>query len=151
MALSHSIYPSYLVLAYRNFWSFVVITNYLCIVHRCAIDETVNFIPSADERTQRFSLEAFKFLGDHQFVYMHCKVKICNATDPNSRCAQGCLHDRRRRSLYTQETNDEEYTLAQGPFMRKGDDEDSQLQETEKDLRAVENKGPLKMLIDLTD
>ncbi|XP_078354042.1 uncharacterized protein LOC144638689 isoform X1 [Oculina patagonica] len=115
--------------------------KYTFIEDGCATDDTVKFIPAADKRTQRFSLEAFKFLGDHQFVYMHCKVKICNATDPNSRCAQGCLADRRKRSLYTQETNDEEYNLAQGPFIRKEEDDESQLQETEKDLRSVENKG----------
>ena len=121
-----------------------IINTCLNILYRCATDDTVKFIPTADKRAQRFSLEAFKFLGDHQFVYMHCKVKICNATDPNSRCAQGCLHDRRRRSLYTQESNDEEYNLIHGPFMRKEEDDESQLEETEKELRVVENKGSLK-------
>ena len=104
----------------------------------------MKFIPTDDKRTQRFSLEAFKFLGDHQFVYMHCKVKICNATDPNSRCAQGCLHDRRKRSLYTQETNDEEYNLAQGPFMRKEENNrEANLQEIVEGLDSMDIKGKL--------
>ena len=107
----------------------------------CAVDDTVNFIPTADKRTQRFSLEAFSFIGDHQFVFMHCRVKICNATDPNSRCAQGCL-DRRKRSLITQESKDEEAYLAEGPFMRGKDEEDeTQLQETDKELRDMEKSA----------
>ena len=109
---------------------------------RCKADDTVKFIPTADKRTQRFSLEAFKFLGDHQFVYMHCKVKICNATDPNSRCAQGCLHDRRRRSLYTQESSDEEAQVSQGPFMRKEDDnKETNVQEIVEELQSLDIKG----------
>ena len=122
-----------------------MIANYRDFCYRCAVDDTVKFLPSDDERTQKFSLEAFSFIGDHQFVYMHCKVKICNATDPNSRCAQGCLQGRRRRSLYTQETNDEEYMLAQGPFMRKEDSEGTQLEETEKEIRAVDSKGKVEI------
>ena len=93
---------------------------------------------------QRFKLESFSFVGDHPFVYMHCKVKICNATDTNSRCAQGCLHERRKRSLYSQESNDEEYNLAQGPFMLKEDDvNEANLQETVEGLRSLDIKGNL--------
>ena len=104
----------------------------------------MGFVPSDDKRIERFSLEAFSFIGDHQFVYMHCKVKICNATDPNSRCALGCLSDRRRRSLQTQETKDEEYLLAQGPFMRKDEiHKETNLQETEDLTGDMEIKGKL--------
>ena len=131
-------WPYFQLVFLSESFCFGLTTTSLCILSRCATDNTVKFIPTVDERTQRFRLEAFKFLGDHQFVYMHCKVKICNATDPNSRCAQGCLHDRRRRSLYTQETNDEEYNLAQGPFMRSEVEDD----ETEMTgTRDVENSG----------
>ncbi|XP_022797785.1 uncharacterized protein LOC111336033 [Stylophora pistillata] len=116
--------------------------KFVFIENGCSDDETLDFIPPSNERYERFSLEAFKFLGDHQFVYMHCKVKICSANDPNSRCAQGCLRNsKQRRSLYTQETNDEEYLLAQGPFIRKVDTEDIQLEETEKEWRGFDGKG----------
>ena len=107
-------------------------------LYRCAIDETVEFIPTVEERIQRYKLEAFSFVGDHPFVYLHCKVKICNASDPNSRCAQGCLHDRRKRSLYSEETNDEEYNLAQGPFILQQD-----IQETVDGLHSLEMAGKL--------
>ena len=100
-------------------------------------------IPTADKRMQKFKLEAFSFIGDHQFVYMHCKVLICNATDPNSRCAQGCVN-RAKRSLMTQGSRNEEVHLSQGPFMRGDDEKDKEetkLEETEKDMRDVEKSG----------
>ena len=95
------------------------------------IDKTVKFHPINDKRIQKFSLEAFAFLGDHMFVYMHCRVKICNASDPNSRCAQGCIR-RAKRAVTTLESKDDEVTLAQGPFMREDSDEKTELQETKK-------------------
>ena len=119
-------------------------TIFLLSLYRCAIDETVQFIPTVEERIQRYTLEAFSFVGDHPFVYLHCKVKICNATDPNSRCAQGCLHDRRKRSLYSEETNDEEYNLDQGPFMLQEEDiHEGNLQETVDGIHSLEITGKL--------
>ena len=43
----------------------------------------------------------------------------------------------------TLESKDEEITLAQGPFMRKEEDEKTQLQETGKELRELEKSGKL--------
>lgn len=115
---------------------------------RCAVDETVAFIPSGNEHLQRFSIEAFTFLGDHEFVYLHCRVKICNATDPNSRCAQGCIPQRGRRSaLIRGQSKDDEANLAEGPFMRQQDEENSQLQETERELKDVDKTDTGKELI----
>ena len=78
------------------------------------------------------------------FVYMHCRVKICNASDPNSRCAQGCIR-RAKRAVTTLESKDDEVTLAQGPFMREDNDEKTELQETEKELRVLEKGGKFKI------
>lgn len=98
------------------------------------------FIPSGNEHLQRYSIEAFTFLGDHEFVYLHCRVKICNATDPSSRCAQGCIPQRGRRSaLIRGQSKDDEANLAEGPFTRKHEDgENSQLQETERELKDTD-------------
>ena len=42
----------------------------------------------------------------------------------------------------TQESKDDEYTLAQGPFLRgKDEDDETQLQETDKELRDLEKRG----------
>ncbi|KAJ7375244.1 hypothetical protein OS493_001989 [Desmophyllum pertusum] len=122
--------------------------SYTFIKDGCLIDDTMRPISTDDQRSQRFSMEAFSFIGDHQFVYLHCRIKVCNATDLNSRCAQGCLSHRRRRSLYTQETNDEEYYLAKGPFMRSDDEDDeADLQETLTGMRDVEKSGQNTSLI----
>ena len=86
--------------------------------------------------TNVHSLEAFAFLGDHMFVYMHCRVKIYDTSDPNSRCAQGCIR-RTKRAVATLESKDDEVTLAQGPFMREDSNEKTELHETGKELRAL--------------
>lgn len=113
------------------------------LVFRCSVDQddTLSFIPTNDTRTQKFSLEAFSFVGDHQFVYMHCMVRICNASDPNSRCAQGCIPSRRRRSLTeVSMSKDDVAYLAQGPFMREDEDE-RKVDETTKDIRDEDTDG----------
>lgn len=79
------------------------------------------------------------------FVYMHCRVKICNASDPNSRCAQGCIR-RAKRAVTTLESKDDEVTLAEGPFMREDSDEKTELEETEKERRALKKGGKLKFI-----
>jgi len=41
----------------------------------------------------------------------------------------------------TQESKDEEVYLAQGPFMRKDEDDETKLQETDKELRDMEKSA----------
>ncbi|XP_078377374.1 uncharacterized protein LOC144660588 isoform X5 [Oculina patagonica] len=85
----------------------------------CSVDDddTLKFHPRADPQSQRFSLEAFQYVSKHPYVFFHCKVQICNTTDPNSRCAQGCIAARRRRSAKPlPESADDTYALAQGPL-----------------------------------
>ena len=109
------------------------------------VDDTVHFLPTDDSRTKRYEIEAFSFVGDHQFVYMHCKVRICNASDPHSRCAKGCIPPRERRSLNAvSQSKDEEAYLAEGPFMRgDGDEDETKDIETEKDIKVEETSGEL--------
>ena len=77
----------------------------------CAVDDTVQQLPSPVGKS-RFSLEAFQFVKQ-PFVFIHCHVVICNASDLKSRCARGCESgDRVRRELGEQK----EYSLAQGPI-----------------------------------
>ena len=58
---------------------------------RCPVDSTTRMEPSPSRQKQRFSVEAFKFVGDFPFVYLHCSVIVCKANDSNSRCAKGCV------------------------------------------------------------
>ena len=55
------------------------------------MDPSVQFHNSSDPTKIRFSFEAFKFLGDHDYVFIHCRVHVCDVNDPNSRCAKGCM------------------------------------------------------------
>lgn len=125
--------------------------KYTFIDHGCPVDvdDTVHFLPTDDSRTKRYEIEAFSFVGDHQFVYMHCKVRICNASDPHSRCAKGCIPPRERRSLNAvSQSKDEEAYLAEGPFMRGGGDEDETKDiETEKDIRVEETSAMHSTLV----
>lgn len=122
--------------------SLTSILKFSDISYRCKQDDTVTFIQTEDKQTQHFSIEAFSFLGDHQFVFMHCRVKICNATDPQSRCAQGCLQQRRKRSLWTNLGRDEEYSVSHGPFMRKDEEEQVRdFQDSTDDLLKKNIKG----------
>lgn len=59
---------------------------------RCPKDPTVRYHKVETPDLQRFSLKAFQFVGvDGPFVYIHCKVIVCNATDQNSHCAKNCV------------------------------------------------------------
>lgn len=58
----------------------------------CPRDPSVKFHFSSDPTKVRFSFEAFKFLGDHDYVFVHCRVHVCDINDTNSRCAKGCIN-----------------------------------------------------------
>ena len=62
----------------------------------------------------RFSTEAFKFIADHPFVFVHCQIRICDASNSGSRCAQECIKEGRLRRDVSDE--DKLYPLAQGPL-----------------------------------
>ena len=62
----------------------------------------------------RFMTEGFKFIADHPFVFVHCHIRICDAGNSNSRCAQGCVEELRKRRDVSSE--DKLYPLAQGPL-----------------------------------
>ena len=70
-------------------------------------------------------------------------MKICNASDPNSRCAQGCLEHRRKRSLYKEESEIEENILDEGPFVGEESKVVMDPQETETGLHDIKISGKL--------
>ena len=112
------------------------------LLFRCSVDETLSFHPRPDPQAQRFSLEAFKYVSKHPYIFFHCKVKVCNATDSASRCEQGCI-ERKRRSTKTLHDNiDDVYVLAQGPLTLKREnwetEEDDQDLDPNKDTQVLE-------------
>lgn len=100
--------------------------------HRCSVDDddTLKFHPRPDPQSQRFSLEAFQYVSKLPYVFFHCKVQICNATDPNSRCAQGCVARRRRGAKPLPESADDTYALAQGPLTLNREKREAEADET---------------------
>lgn len=89
--------------------------KYWIIKNGCKVDETLEYHP-ANERSERFSLESFKFIGEHPFVFVHCHIRVCNHSDPESKCVRIC-EDRRKRDVnVVPESVDEVYPLAQGPI-----------------------------------
>ncbi|XP_071791435.1 uncharacterized protein [Asterias amurensis] len=62
------------------------------ITNGCPIDDTVRLLTPPSRRKERFAIDSFAFLGDniHGLVYVHCDMRICDASDPNSKCAMGC-------------------------------------------------------------
>ena len=96
----------------------------------CAIDDTVEFYPSITGAF-RFGLEAFEFV-DQPFLFMHCHVVICNASDAQSRCARGCEKKRRRRRKVGHHSV---FSLTQGPITL---DYNNEYQEQDDNL-AVDN------------
>ena len=103
-------------------------------------DDTLKFHPSPSDQCQRFSLEAFQYVNNHPYVFFHCKVMICNATDPNSRCAQGCVSRRRRSLKPLPESKDNIYALAQGPFTLNREKREAEADEADQSTR-VASKG----------
>ena len=86
---------------------------------------------SPDAQRKRFSVEAFKFVGEFPFVYLHCSVVICRVGDPDSRCAKGCvpglhvnppwsvmekLKEQESRTKRHIESKDPTYLISKGPF-----------------------------------
>lgn len=91
--------------------------KYWIIQKGCKVDETLIYHPS-NHLSERFSVESFSFIGDHPFVFVHCHVRICNASDPNSKCVRICEDvERRKRDVrYAAELGNDVYPLAQGPL-----------------------------------
>ncbi|XP_051952680.1 uncharacterized protein LOC127622689 [Xyrauchen texanus] len=81
----------------------------------CILDDTVK-VYSNNSTKYDFEIQAFKFTGGFDEVYISCSVILCAEGSPNSRCAQGCLQQtshKRRRDL-NQETA--MHYITQGPL-----------------------------------
>ncbi|XP_037659800.1 CUB and zona pellucida-like domain-containing protein 1 [Choloepus didactylus] len=61
----------------------------------CIQDETCKVYPLS-EHYGRFQFNAFKFLRSLGSVYLQCKVLVCDSSDHQSRCNQGCVSRRKR-------------------------------------------------------
>ncbi|XP_035688759.1 ZP domain-containing protein-like [Branchiostoma floridae] len=99
------------------------------IIDGCAKLPTLQFYPSPGPDRGRFGFQAFAYTSGVDMVYLHCNVLLCKASDPNSRCAQGCQppSGRRRREA---EGEPEVYRLIQGPIVVGQDQNGEHARET---------------------
>eukprot|EP00058_Branchiostoma_floridae_P018026 XP_002603515.1 hypothetical protein BRAFLDRAFT_79051 [Branchiostoma floridae] len=106
------------------------------IVDGCATLPTLQFYPSPGPDRWRFGFQTFAFASGVGMVYLHCDVLLCNATDPNSRCAQGCLTSggRTRREAGSEP---DIYRLTQGPIVFSYDQTELRASRTTTDHQYV--------------
>ncbi|XP_066284069.1 ZP domain-containing protein-like [Branchiostoma lanceolatum] len=98
--------------------------QYPLIQDGCASDETLQLYTNADPATQRFSLEAFRFVQEVTTIHIRCEVEVCDATDTGSRCAQGCMRGTNhyhKRSLEDQYDMTSRYVISRGPIILDAD------------------------------
>ncbi|XP_071387953.1 uncharacterized protein [Centroberyx affinis] len=88
---------------------------YSLIDNGCKTDETVK-VHTSDPKSFKFEVQAFKFTGNYDQVYITCSVILCETGNPFSRCAQGCLSSpgRRRKRALSLETAS--HYISQGPL-----------------------------------
>lgn len=80
------------------------------------MDPTLQFYESQLART-RFTFNSFQFVGVSQrFVFVHCKLVVCNATDQSSRCSQGCQSSSTQSRL-RKSVKGGDYDFTQGPIV----------------------------------
>ncbi|KAI3377081.1 hypothetical protein L3Q82_000053 [Scortum barcoo] len=93
--------------------------SYDLIKNGCLKDETIR-VYTSDQRSFNFEVQAFKFTGNYEQVYITCSVILCEPGSPFSRCARGCLNDpsRRRRRGLSRETVG--HYITQGPLQFVG-------------------------------
>ncbi|XP_054476859.1 ZP domain-containing protein-like [Anoplopoma fimbria] len=91
--------------------------TYSIIENGCKVDSTVEIYVPSHQRQFKFSIEAFKFIGLHDQVYISCSVMMCEKDSPNTRCSQGCINgSRRKREAGNQTTI---HFVSQGPLRLK--------------------------------
>ncbi|XP_051579940.1 CUB and zona pellucida-like domain-containing protein 1 [Myxocyprinus asiaticus] len=98
-------------------------TPYSIIQNGCILDETVQFY-TIRAPLVRFAMQAFKFIGLQDQVFISCSVILCEANNPNTRCSQGCInstvappsHHHRRREAPIQTSS---HFVSQGPLRLK--------------------------------
>lgn len=101
--------------------------TYPIIENGCVVDPTVEIYSTSHQRQFKFGMEAFKFIGLHDQVYISCSVILCTAGDPNTRCSQGCInssaswsdnhsHNHRKRAATIQTA---QHYISQGPLRLK--------------------------------
>ncbi|KAJ0056438.1 hypothetical protein NL108_007476 [Boleophthalmus pectinirostris] len=94
-------------------------TPYSLIENGCNSDSTLIVYPRSHSKQFKFSFEAFKFIGLHDQVYISCSVLLCEAGNPYTRCAQGCLPNAPSRVRREATIESGVHYVSQGPLRLK--------------------------------
>ncbi|KXJ15147.1 Deleted in malignant brain tumors 1 protein [Exaiptasia diaphana] len=78
------------------------------------MDSTLKYLSSPTKNVQRFSVQAFRFLGKYRHVYFHCHVIACNGNDAKSVCSRGC--NKKKIGKRNAEGSDAAVMLSRGPL-----------------------------------
>ncbi|XP_071494246.1 ZP domain-containing protein-like [Diadema antillarum] len=90
--------------------------RYSVIENGCREDTTVTFYTQPGNALfEGFDVDAFTFIGDHEQVFIHCDILVCDNSDLNSRCSRGCV-TRARRDLESRGSQSNPHTLSLGPL-----------------------------------
>ncbi|KAK7944854.1 hypothetical protein WMY93_000582 [Mugilogobius chulae] len=92
---------------------------YILIENGCNKDPTLIVYARNNVREFKFSIEAFKFIGLHDQVYISCSVLMCEAGNPNTRCSRGCQPNGSRRSRREAAIQSGTHYVSQGPLRLK--------------------------------
>ncbi|XP_057703273.1 uncharacterized protein LOC130922448 [Corythoichthys intestinalis] len=92
--------------------------TYSIIENGCAVDQTVLMYNTSDQHEFKFSMEAFKFIGLHDQVYISCSVVMCEAGNPYTRCSKGCINTTSNHHYYKREAviQSANHLVSQGPL-----------------------------------
>ncbi|XP_028394920.1 ZP domain-containing protein-like [Dendronephthya gigantea] len=96
--------------------------QYVFIDDGCDKDETIRHYSYGMSSVQRFSIQAFRFLSQHRFVYLHCDLVVCYRYDSNSTCSRSTSCPRRVRRDAADKPSDDasrKYALSFGPLMHR--------------------------------
>ncbi|XP_078594526.1 uncharacterized protein LOC144872337 [Branchiostoma floridae x Branchiostoma japonicum] len=96
--------------------------QYPLIQDGCASDDTLQLYTNPDPATQRFSLEAFRFVQEVTTIHIRCEVEVCDAAYTGSRCAQGCrTNHHHKRALEEQDDMKSRFVISRGPIILDAD------------------------------
>ncbi|KAJ8029321.1 Deleted in malignant brain tumors 1 protein [Holothuria leucospilota] len=90
----------------------------------CGINDSPVRVLTPNQPTQAdFEITSFRFRADlshpESQVWVHCEVVVCDNSDTNSECRQGCEQSRHRRSVEDPPLKVER--IVQGPIVFKGE------------------------------
>ncbi|XP_078695273.1 scavenger receptor cysteine-rich domain-containing protein DMBT1-like [Branchiostoma floridae x Branchiostoma belcheri] len=97
---------------------------YSVIENNCPEDPTVRMYNTSLPNVERFGFRAFQFTTGQNKVYLHCVIQVCDGSDPNSQCTQGCMRRGDREKREATPSNQLRQVSAGPIFLRmSGDDE----------------------------